>query len=64
MAMNQQKRKRKIGLGVIVWLVLALGLLIAFLIKKDDILVTLKKTLKTSRLKLKIEERSKSWLQK
>lgn len=44
MAMNQQKRKRKIGLGVIVWLVLALGLLIAFLIKKDDILVTLKKT--------------------
>lgn len=44
MAMNQQKRKRKIGLGVIVWLVLALVLLIAFLIKKDDILITLKKT--------------------
>lgn len=44
MAMNQQKRERKIGLGVIVWLVLALILLIAFLIKKDEILITLKKT--------------------
>ena len=42
--MNQQKRERKIGLGVIVWLVLALILLIAFLIKKDEILITLKKT--------------------
>lgn len=44
MAMSQRKRERKIGLGVIVWVLLALVLLIAFLIKRDDILTTLKKT--------------------
>ena len=44
MAMSQQKRERKIGVGVIIWLILALALLIAFLVKRDDILATLKRT--------------------
>lgn len=44
MAMSQKKRERKIGVGVIVWLILALALLIAFLVKRDDILATLKRT--------------------
>ena len=44
MAMSQQKRERKIGVGVIIWLILALSLLIAFLVKRDDILATLKRT--------------------
>ncbi len=44
MSMSQQKRERKIGVGVIVWLILALILLIAFFIKRDDILTTLKRT--------------------
>lgn len=44
MAMSQQRRERKIGVGVIVWLILALALLIAFLVKRDDILATLKRT--------------------
>ncbi|MBO7164096.1 MAG: GerMN domain-containing protein [Spirochaetaceae bacterium] len=42
--MSQQKRERKIGVGVIIWLILALALLIAFLVKRDDILATLKRT--------------------
>ncbi|MCI6663095.1 MAG: GerMN domain-containing protein, partial [Spirochaetia bacterium] len=42
--MSQKKRERKIGVGVIVWLILALALLIAFLVKRDDILATLKRT--------------------
>lgn len=44
MAMNQQKKEKKIGITVIVWGILALALLIAFFIKRDDILTTLKKT--------------------
>ena len=44
MAMSQQRRERKIGVGVIIWLILALALLIAFLVKRDDILATLKRT--------------------
>lgn len=44
MAMNQQKKEKKIGTTVIVWGILALALLIAFFIKRDDILTTLKKT--------------------
>ncbi len=44
MSMSQQKKERKLSLGVIIWALLALILLIAFLIKRDDILTTLKKT--------------------
>ncbi len=44
MSMSQQKKERKVSLGVIIWALLALILLIAFLIKRDDILTTLKKT--------------------
>jgi len=42
--MAQQKKKNQAGLLVALWILLALVLLIAFLIKQDDILATLKKT--------------------
>lgn len=44
MSMSQQKKERKVSLSVVIWVLLALVLLIAFLIKRDDILTTLKKT--------------------
>ena len=44
MAMSQQRRERRIGAGVIAWLILALILLIAFIVKREDILTTLKRT--------------------
>lgn len=43
MSMSQKKEK-KLGLGLIIWLLFALILLIAFFILKDDILGTLKRT--------------------
>lgn len=44
MSMNQQKKEKKIGLSLIIWIVLAIALLIAFFVKREDILTTLKKT--------------------
>ena len=44
MDMSQQKKQFKLSLGVIVWLLLALVLLIAFFLMQDKILTTLKKT--------------------
>lgn len=44
MGMSQQKKQFKPSLGVIVWLLLALVLLIAFFLMQDKILTTLKKT--------------------
>lgn len=44
MSMSRQKKQLKISLGVIVWVLLALCLLIAFFLMQDKILTTLKKT--------------------